>query len=133
MYSGSMKQCLTVNLTIILMPHVLTLYQLTLNLPTSSPPNSSDFFNMKKSIKTTLKWVVLCYVASVEAVVIILLTLPDLDALRKGLIIVAISLLKPFLPVVPVCLFLLANIYWKYELMPNYEFHNCLPSEHLRH
>lgn len=94
MYFGSMKQCLTVNLTIILMPHVLTLYQLTLNLPTSSPPNSSDFFNMKKSIKTTLKWVVLCYVASVEAVVIILLTLPDLDALRKGLIIVAISLLN---------------------------------------
>ncbi|CAH1452300.1 unnamed protein product [Lactuca virosa] len=64
---------------------------------------------------------------------IIFLTLPDLDALRKGLIIVTTSLLKPFLSDVPFCLFFLAVIYWKYESMPNYESQNCSPSEHLHY
>ncbi|KAJ0441236.1 putative B-cell receptor-associated protein [Helianthus annuus] len=80
-----------------------------------------------------LEWVVLGYAATVEAIMILFLTLPGLDSLRKGLIAVTTSLLKPFLSVVPFCLFLLADIYWKYETRPSCESVNCSPSEHLRH
>lgn len=80
-----------------------------------------------------LEWVVLGYAAAAEAVMIILLTLPGLDALRKGLVAVTTNLLKPFLSIVPFCLFLLMDIYWKYETMPSCEAQNCSPSENLRH
>ncbi|MFS7953876.1 putative B-cell receptor-associated protein [Helianthus anomalus] len=58
-----------------------------------------------------LEWVVLGYAVAAEANMILLLTLPSLDSLCKGLIAVTTSLLKPFLSVVPFCLFLLADIY----------------------
>ncbi|KAI3747542.1 hypothetical protein L6452_10020 [Arctium lappa] len=80
-----------------------------------------------------LEWVVLGYAAAAEAVMIILLTLPGLDALRKGLVAVTTNLLKPFLSIVPFCLFLLMDIYWKYETMPTCDSQNCSPSENLRH
>ncbi|KAJ0770675.1 putative B-cell receptor-associated protein [Helianthus annuus] len=80
-----------------------------------------------------LEWVVLGYTAAAEAIMILLLTLPGLHSLRKGLIAVTTSLLKPFLSVVPFCLFLLADIYWKYETRPSCHTHDCSPSEHLRH
>uniref|UniRef100_A0A5B6ZM93 Endoplasmic reticulum transmembrane protein n=1 Tax=Davidia involucrata TaxID=16924 RepID=A0A5B6ZM93_DAVIN len=80
-----------------------------------------------------LEWVVLGYAAGAEAIMLLLLTIPGLDPLRKGLIAVARSLLKPFLSVVPFCLFLLMDIYWKYETRPSCEAHSCTPSEHLRH
>ncbi|KAL8193984.1 hypothetical protein R6Q57_026226 [Mikania cordata] len=80
-----------------------------------------------------LEWVVLGYAAAAEAVMIILLTLPGLSSLRKGLITVTTSLLKPFLSIVPFCIFLLLDIYWKYETRPSCESMNCSPSEHLRH
>ncbi|BAU02164.1 hypothetical protein VIGAN_11161000 [Vigna angularis var. angularis] len=64
---------------------------------------------------------------------VILLTIPSLDALRKGLIAVTRNLLKLFLSVVPFCLFLLMDIYWKYKTRPNCEGESCTPSEHLCH
>ncbi|CAN8269829.1 unnamed protein product [Cochlearia groenlandica] len=81
-----------------------------------------------------LEWVVLVYAAAAEAVMIVLLTMPGLDGLRKGLVAVTRNLLKPFLSIVPFCLFLLMDIYWKYETMPSCEdADSCTPSEHLRH
>ncbi|KAE8654752.1 disease resistance protein RPM1 [Hibiscus syriacus] len=53
--------------------------------------------------------------------------------LRKGLIAVTRNLLKPFLSVVPFCLFLLMDIYWKYETRPSCDAESCTPSEYLRH
>ncbi|KAI3431231.1 Endoplasmic reticulum transmembrane protein [Psidium guajava] len=81
-----------------------------------------------------LEWVVLGYAAGAEAIMVLLLTLPGLDGLRKGLVAVTRNLLKPFLSVVPFCLFLLMDIYWKYETRPKCESDaSCTPSEHLRH
>ncbi|KAJ8447701.1 hypothetical protein Cgig2_031755 [Carnegiea gigantea] len=80
-----------------------------------------------------LEWVVLGYAAAAEAIMVMLLTIPGLDGLRKGLIVVTRNLLKPFLSVVPFCLFLLMDIYWKYETRPSCEADSCTPSEHLRH
>ncbi|MQM06673.1 hypothetical protein Taro_039505 [Colocasia esculenta] len=81
-----------------------------------------------------LEWVVLGYAAGAEAVMLLLLTLPGLDGLRKGLVAVTRSALKPLLSVVPFCLFLLMDIYWKYETRPTCgDEHSCTPHEHVRH
>lgn len=81
-----------------------------------------------------LEWVVLGYAAGAEAVMVLLLTIPGLDGLRKGLVAVTRNLLKPFLSIVPFCLFLLMDIYWKYETRPSCESaESCTPTEHLRH
>lgn len=81
-----------------------------------------------------LEWVVLAYAAGAEAIMVLLLTIPGLNPLRKGLVAVTRNLLKPFLSVVPFCLFLLMDIYWKYETRPKCESEGqCTPSEHLRH
>ena len=81
-----------------------------------------------------LEWVVLGYAAAAEAIMVLLLTLPGLDPLRKGLIAVTRNLLKPFLSIVPFCVFLLMDIYWKYENRPSCESaDSCTPAEYLRH
>ncbi|KAL2904587.1 A disintegrin and metalloproteinase with thrombospondin motifs 16 [Bienertia sinuspersici] len=80
-----------------------------------------------------LEWVVLGYAAGAEAIMVLLLTLPGLDGLRKGLIAVTRNLLKPFLSIVPFCFFLLMDIYWKYETRPSCEADSCTPTEYLRH
>ncbi|CAN6716494.1 unnamed protein product [Malus baccata var. baccata] len=51
---------------------------------------------------------------------VLLLTIPGLNGLRKGLITVTRNLLKLFLSV-------------KYETHPSCEGDSCTPSEHLRH
>lgn len=84
-------------------------------------------------LSMALEWVVLGYAAGAEAIMLVLLTIPGLDALRKGLITVTRNLLKPFMSIVPFCLFLLMDIYWKYETRPTCESDSCSPSEHLRH
>jgi hypothetical protein len=86
-----------------------------------------------RSESMALEWVVLGYAAAAEAIMVLLLTIPGLDALRKGLVAVTKNLLKPFLSVVPFCLFLLMDIYWKYETRPSCEGDSCTPTEHLRH
>ena len=81
-----------------------------------------------------LEWVVLGYAAGAEAIMLLLITLPGLDRVRKGLIAVTRNALKPLLFVVPFCLFLLMDIYWKYETRPTCDQeHACTPTEHLRH
>ncbi|KAM0833097.1 hypothetical protein ACQ4PT_064486 [Festuca glaucescens] len=81
-----------------------------------------------------LEWVVLGYATGAEAIMLLLLTLPGLDALRHGMLSVVRSALKPMMSVVPFCLFLLMDIYWKYETRPTCDDdHACTPSEHLRH
>ncbi|KAL6573777.1 hypothetical protein OROHE_002236 [Orobanche hederae] len=82
-----------------------------------------------------LEWVVLSYVAAAEATMVLLLTLPPaLNPLRKGLISVVRNLLKPLLSVVPFCLFLLLDIYWKYDARPRCKSPgSCTPSELTRH
>ena len=81
-----------------------------------------------------LEWVVLGYAAGAEAVMLLLLTLPGLDGLRRGMVSVVRSALKPMMSVVPFSLFLLMDIYWKYETRPTCgDEHACTPSEHLRH
>ncbi|KAG9137569.1 hypothetical protein Leryth_019760 [Lithospermum erythrorhizon] len=80
-----------------------------------------------------LEWVALGYAALAEAILLLLLTLPGLHPLRKGLISVTRSLLKPLLAVVPFCFFLLMDIYWKYENRPTCEHNSCSQSDHLRH
>ncbi|CAI9774993.1 unnamed protein product [Fraxinus pennsylvanica] len=76
-----------------------------------------------------LEWVVLGYVAGAKAIMVLLLTLPGIDPLRKGLISVTRSKLKPFMSVVPFCLFLLMDIYRKYEHRPICESDSCSPSD----
>ncbi|CAM6051457.1 unnamed protein product [Sphagnum compactum] len=62
-----------------------------------------------------LEWAALGAVTAAEAIILILLTLPGTQGLRKGLIAVARTSLQPLLAVVPFALFLLLEIYWKYE------------------
>ncbi|KAI4352096.1 hypothetical protein L6164_006382 [Bauhinia variegata] len=80
-----------------------------------------------------LEWVMLGCAAGAEAVMLLLLTLPGLDPLRKGLISVTENLLKPFSSIVPFCIYLLMDIYWKYETRTSCESpDSCSPSEYLR-
>lgn len=80
-----------------------------------------------------LEWVVLGYAAGAEAIMVLLLTLPGLGPLRKGLISVIRNLLKPFLCVVPFSMFLFMDIYWKYENRNDCESNDsCTPTELLR-
>ncbi|KAK4430327.1 hypothetical protein Salat_1333400 [Sesamum alatum] len=83
-----------------------------------------------------LEWVILSYVAAAEATMVLLLTLPPrLNPLRKGLIsVIRKNLLKPFLSVLPFCLFLILDIYWKYETRPKCNSPgSCTPTELVRH
>nr|CAD1826731.1 unnamed protein product [Ananas comosus var. bracteatus] len=84
-----------------------------------------------------LEWVVVGYVAGAEAIMLVLLTLPGLDGLRRGLVGAVRRALKPMLSVVPFCLFLLLDIYWKYETRltcgDSDHGHGCSPADHLRH
>jgi len=80
-----------------------------------------------------LQWAVLGFVAISEAMILMVLTMPGLDRLRKGVIKLSRSALQPLLTVVPFCMFLLLDIYWKYEVSPICEGHVCSTVEHLRH
>ncbi|CAH1417038.1 uncharacterized protein LOC111915819 [Lactuca sativa] len=81
-----------------------------------------------------LEWVVLGYATGAEAIMVLLLTMPGLGPLRKGLVHVIHSLLKPFFSVVPFSVFLFMDIYYKYE---NYRQlcespdSSCTPTEQL--
>ncbi|KAF6144643.1 hypothetical protein GIB67_006135 [Kingdonia uniflora] len=102
---------------------------------TPSSPLKLGFLSSLTSKPPTmaLEWVVLGYAAAAEAVMVLLLTLPGFHPLRKGLTSVTKNLLKPFLSIVPFCLFLLMDIYWKYETRPSCEDDSCTPTEYLRH
>ncbi|KAM1173700.1 hypothetical protein FF1_026356 [Malus domestica] len=66
-----------------------------------------------------LEWFILGYAAAAKASTVLFLTIPDLDGLRKGHVTITRNLLKLFLSVMPFWLFLLMDIYWKYETRPS--------------
>lgn len=79
-----------------------------------------------------LEWVMLGYATAAEAIMVLLLTFPGLGPLRKGLIAVIRNLLKPFFSVVPFALFLVMDIYWKYENRIDCESTDtCTPTDRL--
>jgi len=81
-----------------------------------------------------LEWVAVAYAAGAEAMMLLLLTLPGLKPLRNGLLSVTKTLLKPFFSILPICLFLVMDIYWKYEMIPSCKtLNSCSPSENMRH
>lgn len=81
-----------------------------------------------------LERVAVAYAAGAEAMMLLLLTLPGLNPLRNGLLSVTKTLLKPFFSILPICLFLVMDIYWKYETMPSCKtLNSCSPSENMRH
>lgn len=81
-----------------------------------------------------LEWLAVAYAAGAEAMMLLLLTLPGLKPLRNGLLSVTKTLLKPFFSILPICLFLVMDIYWKYEMMPSCKtLNSCSPSENMRH
>ncbi|KAG5229741.1 hypothetical protein IMY05_015G0029600 [Salix suchowensis] len=81
-----------------------------------------------------LEWIVVAYAAGAEAMMLLLLTLPGSNPLRHGLLSVTKTLLQPFLSILPFCLLLLLDIFWKYETMPSCKtLNSCSPSENLRH
>ncbi|KAG0456150.1 hypothetical protein HPP92_023938 [Vanilla planifolia] len=76
-----------------------------------------------------LEWVVLGCTAVAEGIMLLLLTLPGLERLRPGLVALTRSALKIMLSF---CLFLLMDIYWKYESRPTCG-HVCSLTEHLHY
>ncbi|CAM6120030.1 unnamed protein product [Calypogeia fissa] len=70
-----------------------------------------------------LEWIGIGLVAGAEAVLLLLMTLPALQGLRKGMIHVAQSMLQPMLAGVPLALFLALDIYWKIRNMPPMQGH----------
>ncbi|XP_047307493.1 uncharacterized protein LOC124911091 [Impatiens glandulifera] len=81
-----------------------------------------------------LEWVVLGYAAAAEAIMVLLLTLPGTHILRKGITGVTRKLLKPFLSILPFCLFLMMDLYWKFEKWPRCKSpESCTIAEVLRH
>jgi hypothetical protein len=74
-----------------------------------------------------LEWAALGAVTAAEALILLLLTMPGLTGIRKGLISVARSALRPLLAVVPLALFLALEIYWKFDHMPECKGPQCDP------
>lgn len=76
-----------------------------------------------------LEWAAIGAVTAAEALILLLLTMPGLGGMRKGLIAVARTALQPLLAVVPLSLFLALEIYWKYEHMTECKGPQCGPME----
>ncbi len=81
------------------------------------------------AVAMALEWAVLGAVTAAEAIILLLLTLPGTQGLRKSLITVARTSLQPLLAVVPLALFLLLEVYWKYEHLPECRGPNCSVAE----
>lgn len=80
-----------------------------------------------------LEWIVLSYAVAAEAVILLFVTMPGLDRLRKGIILVARSSLQPLMAIIPFCLYLLLDIYWKFEHLPKCEGPHCTVAEQTKH
>lgn len=72
-----------------------------------------------------LEWAVLGLVAVVQAALLILITLPGLSVLRHQLLALSRAALQPLLAVVPFCFFLVLEIYWQFENMPECSGSSC--------
>ncbi|XP_010509009.1 PREDICTED: uncharacterized protein LOC104785488 [Camelina sativa] len=80
-----------------------------------------------------LEWTILAYATAAEAIMVILLTMPGPNFLRKGLAVVTRRLLKLLLAIIPFCVFLLMDIYWKYETRISCDGDSCTVSELLHY
>ncbi|KAH7652857.1 B-cell receptor-associated protein 29/31 [Dioscorea alata] len=82
-----------------------------------------------------LEWVVLSYTAAAEATLLLLLTIPLLNPVRRSAAAASRAALKPLVALVPFSLFLLLDIYWKYEARPlcDNKGHGCNPTELIRY
>lgn len=80
-----------------------------------------------------LEWAVLAYAVGAEAIILLLVTMPGLQRLRKGMIAVSRSSLRPLMAIVPFCLFLLLDIYYKYEQLQKCQGPTCTVAEQMRH
>ncbi|KAG7569762.1 hypothetical protein ISN45_Aa04g024490 [Arabidopsis thaliana x Arabidopsis arenosa] len=79
------------------------------------------------------EWTILSYVTAAEVIMIFLLTMPGPDFLRKGMTMVTRNLIKPLLLIIPFCLYLRMDIYWKYETRTSCNAGSCILSEFLRY
>lgn len=66
-----------------------------------------------------LQWMILGFLAAVEAVLVLLVTLPVPKPLRAQVLKLIKPVLQPGLAVVPFALFQLLDVYWKFEHRPN--------------
>ena len=80
-----------------------------------------------------LEWVLLTYAVGAEAILLLIITMPGLQRLRKGVIAVARSFLQPLMAIIPFCLYLLMDIYWKFEHMPKCIGPECTLVDQTRH
>ncbi|KAL3701830.1 hypothetical protein R1sor_019852 [Riccia sorocarpa] len=62
-----------------------------------------------------LEWMVMGAAAGVEAVLLLLLTLPLPKPLAKNIVKLMKAALRPLMAVLPFALFQLLDVYWKYE------------------
>lgn len=88
---------------------------------------------MRGGAAMALEWAALGAVTAAEALILLLLTMPGLTGMRRGLIAVARTALQPLLAVVPLALFLMLEIYWKYEHLPECSGPMCSVAEKDRH
>ncbi|GLJ04658.1 hypothetical protein SUGI_0000770 [Cryptomeria japonica] len=80
-----------------------------------------------------LEWGILGVAAGVELLLLLVITLPGAQSLRKTLISFSRASLRPLLTVVPFSCFLLMDIYWKYDHLPTCEGSECTSYELDRH
>eukprot|EP01018_Ginkgo_biloba_P021041 Gb_34878 [translate_table: standard] len=80
-----------------------------------------------------LEWGAMGVAVAAELVLLLLITLPGSQRVRKVLISMSRSTLLPMLAIVPFALFLLLDIYWKYEHMPKCDGPACTTHELDRH
>nr|XP_010910937.1 uncharacterized protein LOC105036913 [Elaeis guineensis] len=81
-----------------------------------------------------LGWVLLGYAVAAEAVMLLLLTIPGLESLRVGLVTAVRGTLKPLLLLLPLCLFLMVQVYWQCVCWPAVASeHGCTHSDNLQH
>ena len=80
-----------------------------------------------------LEWALLAYAVGAEVIILLIITMPGLQRVRKGVIGVARSFLRPLMAIIPFSLFLLMDIYWKFEHMPKCSGPECTLVERTRH
>ncbi|OAE19439.1 hypothetical protein AXG93_1040s1030 [Marchantia polymorpha subsp. ruderalis] len=62
-----------------------------------------------------LEWMVMGSAAAIEAVFLLLLTLPLPNSLARNVVKLMKAALRPLMAVIPFALFQLLDVYWKYE------------------
>ena len=80
-----------------------------------------------------LEWALLAYAVGAEVIILLIITMPGLQRVRKGVIGVARSFLRPLMAIIPFSLFLLMDIYWKFEHMPKCVGPECTLVDQTRH